>query len=166
VGSQDAPGGEQLAHHGAGVGILVDPLGDDVASACEGLFSRFYTLLGVDVLGGLGHEVHVVLVEEALGQRLEALLLGDGGACAALGPEGEVDVLEDRHGLGGEDALLQIVREQLAFLKRLEDCLPPLVQFVELHKAVSDRGDLHLVEAARGLLAVAGDEGDGGVLFE
>ena len=104
--------------------------------------------------------------KRSVGQRLEALFLGDGGPGAALGPEGQIDVLEHGHRLGGVDLRLQFVRQELALAQGLEDGLAALVQLGELLQAVADGGDGHLVQGAGGLLAVAGDEGDRAPLVE
>ena len=57
------------------------------------------------------------------------------------------------------------VRSSRSF-QGLEDGLAALVQLGELLQAVADGGDGHLVQRARDLLAVAGDEGHRGPLVE
>ena len=107
-----------------------------------------------------------LLGKEKDGQGLEPLLLCDGGPGAALGPEGQIDVLEDRHRLGGANLRLQLFRQELALAQGFEDGLAALVELGELLQAVADRGDGHLVEGARGLFAITGDEGHRAPLVE
>ena len=106
------------------------------------------------------------LGEDALREGFQPLLPGDGCPCPALGTEGEVDVFEDGEGCGGVDFALQFIGEELALGQGLEDRLAPLVEFRELVEAVADRRDRHLVEGARGLFPIAGDEGDRSPLSE
>ena len=68
--------------------------------------------------------------------------------------------------IGGFDLGTQFGREEAAFLQRGEDGFAPFVQFLQGGEAITDGGDRHFVEAPRSFLAVAGDEGDRGVLVE
>ena len=158
-GGDDGLGGEIAADLGARVGVLVDRLGDDVARAGEGRFSVRNLLRGVDVGGGglLGGRVGL-LGEQGHGEGLKPAFAGDHGARAALGAERQIDVLECGNRLGLIDAGGQLVGEQPALLQRFEDRAASGVQLGETREIVAHRGDLHLVELPRGLLAVAGDE--------
>src|SRR5690606_9532582 len=64
------------------------------------------------------------------------------------------------------DLAAEGVGEEAALLERAEDAGPAVVEGGELLQAVADGGDLDLVELAGDLLAVAGDEGDGGAFLE
>ena len=48
----------------------------------------------------------------------------------------------------------------------LDDCILALSNLLQLLTAIADGGNLHFVEAARALLAIAGDEGNGATLVE
>ena len=50
------------------------------------------------------------------------------------------------------------------FFQTVEDRFPAAVQFGQLRKAITDGGDMGLVQAAGDLLAVSCDEGNRGVL--
>ena len=159
--------GEEIAHLRPGLLVFVDPLGDDVPGAGQGILGGLDAFFGIDETGGRGGGVRVFLLgKEKDGQGLEALFLCDGGPGAALGPEGQIDVLEDGHRLGGVNLRLQFFRQELALAQGLEDGLAALVELGELLQAVPDRGDGHLVEGARGLFSIAGDEGHRAPLVE
>ena len=148
-------------HPGPGLFVFIHPFGDDVPGPGKGLLRGGDPLLRIDEGGGLGKRVERLrLGEDAPGEGLQPLLPGHGCPCAALGAEGEVDILEDGEGSRGVDFAPQFIGEELALGERLEDRLAPLVEFRELGEAVADRHDRDLVEGPGGLLPVAGDEGD------
>ncbi len=85
------------------------------ARASSGGLDAFF---GIDEPGGRGGGVRIFLLgKEKDGQGLEPLFLCDGGPGAALGPEGQIDVLEDGHRLGGVDLRLQFFRQELALAR-------------------------------------------------
>jgi hypothetical protein len=171
----DHPGGdhgvllEQRAQAGAGILVVAHALGEDVAGAGEGFLGRGdLGFLVLPVVGDVfaahvrlrGGERHGggILGEEEVGERLETLLLRDGGAGALLGPEGEVNVLQGGDAVGGEDGLFECRGEQGTLLERGEDGGAAFVDGAELLQPVADGEHLHLVEFAGDLLAVARDE--------
>ena len=83
--------------------------------------------------------------------------------CARVRRRGlkQVDVLQLRGVPAVADAPLQFGRELLLLGDGLEDRRLALLQLLELRVEFADACDLHLVEIARPLLAVACDEGDG-----
>ena len=166
LGAEDALGEEEFADLGAGLGVFVDPLGDDVAGAGQGLGHGVDLFFLVDERGGGLVHILDLLFEDQVGQRLQALFLGLGGAGAALGPVGQVDVFQHGHGLGGQDLIFKLVGEFAQFFQRGQDGGAAFVQFAQLVDAVADGGDGHLVQAAGGLFAVAGDERDGGAFIK
>jgi hypothetical protein len=159
--------GERVAQQGAHVGVVGHHLGHDVTGALQGLFGAGHFLLG-------GHEglrlVQRAAVErlgqDAQRQRLEALLLGDGGPRAALLLVRRVEVLEGRLGAACQDALLQLGRELALLLDAGQHRRAALVQLAQVGLSLLDVADLHLVEAARDLFAVARDEGHRGALLQ
>ncbi len=161
----------------AGGGVIAHALGEDVAGAGEGLVGGgdfgndvFAVVGGVftaHIRGGRGGEIDGgVLRPDLVGERLDALFFGDGGAGALLRAERQVDVLEADEGLGVGDLGGERVGEEVALLEGGEDGGSAFVEGGELFEAVADGGDLDLVEFAGHLFAVTGDEGDGGALFE
>ena len=94
------------AEAGAGVFVVADALGDDVAGSGEGfggvLNFRFlvFTVVGgvvmTDEFLGLGDGIGGVgLGEDQFGEGLEALFFGDGGSGSFFRTERKIDVLED-----------------------------------------------------------------------
>ena len=158
---------EERAQLGAQVGVLGDLLRDDVARAGErglgvGDLLRLVDVGRGDLLWGEGR----LLGEQVGGERGEAALAGDLGAGAALGAVGQVDVLEAGERLAGLDLRAELVGKEAALLERGEDGGAAVVERAEAVEGVANRGDRDLVELAGGLLAVAGDEGDGGAALE
>ena len=159
---------------GACGGIVVDPLGKDVACSGEdGGHAIDRRGLGIDGDGvpdiggcerlGVGGRI---LCPENFGKRLQTEFLGDGRSRPFSRLEGEVDVLEGIQGGGALDLGSEFLGQEFALLEGGDDRLAPLVEGLKLLEAVADRGDLHLIEFASALLAVTGDEGDGGPLLE
>ncbi len=166
--AQQPLGRQHAAELGALGGALGQALGQDVAGAGEGGRGVLHPLAGVDeggrqllrqvARGGAG--------EEGVGQRLQPLLAGDLGAGAPLGLVGEVEVLEVLLGHGGADRGLQLVRELPLLADALQDGVAALGELQEVLPALEEGLELQVLEAARGLLAVAGHEGDGRPLGE
>ena len=161
----DGRAAEGATHLLARAFVLADHLGNDVLSPTESGFGRGDGIATNKTLSGsLG--VALTLLEQDLGQRLQALLAGHLGTGAALGAERQVDVLQ----LGGiprlVDALLQLGRQLVLLADGLQDGLLAAGQLAQLVELLADGGYLHFVEAAGALLAVAGNEGNGAPLLE
>ena len=141
-------------------GVLADLLGDDVARAGQRLLDRRH--LGVEeALGQLFQRHAHLLRRHQLSQRLQPTLAGHRGAGAALGPVGQVEVLDLLQGGRALDAGPQL-RCQLALLvDGGQHGLLALVQVAQVAQPRLHQAQLHLVQPAGGLLAVAGDEGNG-----
>ena len=159
-GRGDRGGGrEELADLRAGVGVLVDHLGDDVARAGERRLGVRHLLGGIDIGGrGLLGDGDVLLREERERERLEAPLAGDHGARAPLGTIRQVKILQRGHRLGQRDLLREFVGEQSPLLEGIENRLAPRIELGEPGEGVANRGDLDLVELPGGLFAIARDE--------
>ena len=125
-------------------------------------------LLGVEELLGGGGEVRQRLVADPdpQGQGLQSLLAGVGGLGLLLGLVGEVQVLEPLGVVGGADGVAELLGELALGLDGPEDRLLPLGQLAEAGDPELDLPDGHLVEIARPLLPVAGDEGHRVALVE
>ena len=158
---------EQRAQLLAGVLVLADLLGDDVAGAGQRRLGVRHVLLRIDETRGFGLGVGgLVLGRQEQRERFQTALAGHGGAGAALGAEREVDVFQLGHGAGADNLGLQLIGQELALVERLQDGLAALVEGGEVGQAITDGGDLDLVEAAGHLLAVARDERHRGALGE
>ena len=153
----------QLPQALADVRVVGDALGDDVAGSLEGVLRRLHPLLRVDKgPGGLLRRRAVRgLGEEQLGQRLQPLFAGHGGAGAALLLIGAVEILHLRQGGGGVDGGGELLRQLALALDGGLDLLPPLVQIAQVLQPVGQGAQGGIVHGPVELLAVAGDEGDG-----
>ncbi len=158
---------ERLAHELADLVVLRDALGADVAGAGERCEDVGHLFCGVDE--GFCFVVRLAvegLRPQAIGERFEAALAGDDGAGAFLRLVGEVEVFELGLCLDFEELLFQVVGELALAADLGEHCGAALFELLDVAGALLDGADLHLVEVACGLLAVAGDERDGGALGE
>ena len=118
--------------------------------------------LRVHERGGGGLRVDPGLGEQHHRQGLEAFFPSRHGARPTLGAEGQIDVLQRGHGLGRQHHLLERLGQVAVGFQRLEDGGAAVLQLMEFVHPVADGSDCDLVQAARGLLAVAGDERDRG----
>ena len=121
---------------------------------------------GIQVLRSQRGGIASRIGQDAVRKRFQAGLAGDLGARAALGLVRRVQVFQALLGIGGGDFLLQFGR-QLALLRNgLEDgsaALFELAQVAQAHFQIAQHG---IVQAARGFLAIAGDEGHGGAVIQ
>jgi hypothetical protein len=104
--------------------------------------------------------------EDGIGQRLQPVLARDHRLGAALGLVGQIDVLKLRLGLGTCDGFRQNLGQLALILDRIQDRLAPRLHLAQIGQAIRQGAQLGVVEAAGHLLAVAGDEGDGGALIQ
>ena len=107
-----------------------------------------------------------LLIPEIIRERLQALFPRDHGLGAALGLVGKVQIFELTLVERLVDARLQLVGQLALFLNGGEDGLFAGNQLAEIEELFFDGADLDFVEIAGRLLAIAGDEGDGGALVQ
>jgi hypothetical protein len=100
--------------------------------------------------------------EQLVGQRLYAEFLGDLALGAALLLEGQVDVFQFLLGRRGGDLRAQSIGQLALLVDGLEHCGAAVFQLAQVGQARLQLAQLNVVQAARGLLAVARDEGHGG----
>ncbi len=141
----DAFLGEGAAHESADFGVVRQAFGQDVARELQ-VFARAFEGRAVP---------------DGVRQGFEAFFLRDLGAGAAFGLVGLVEVLERGLLVAGGYLRLQLVRQLALFVDGLEDGLLAGLEVGVVGQALLDLADLHFVEVAVRLLAVAGDEGDG-----
>ncbi len=116
--------------------VVADLLGQDVPRARQSVVRGRHFLFGVDVLFRFGLHVPLgQLQQQPQGQGFQAPFLGDGGAGAALGPEGAVNILQLGQGLGLLQGQGQLVRQHALFLQGLYDFLPALFQIAQIFQA-------------------------------
>lgn len=144
--------------------VFAHSLGDDVLGASQRCLHVGHVALDEALcrLSGVG----LALQQEDRGQRFQSLLPRHLRPGAPPRLEGQVDVLQLRGVPAVADAPLQFGRELFLLGDGLEDRRLALLQLLELRVEFADACDLHLVEVARPLLAVACDEGDGAALVE
>src|SRR5690606_13766591 len=88
------------------------------------------------------------------------------GAGATLGLEGKVEILELGLRAGGGDADVELVGELALPADLLADGGAPRLQLAQVGEPLLELAQLRIVEAARHLLAVAGDEWNGRPLVD
>ena len=156
--------GSQVGHV---LRVLRHRLGHDVGRPGERLLRRVEPGLGglgrhkgrgrLERAALLGRDLHDDHVGERLQPRL-AGLLGAGHALLAVGLVEVLDALE----LGGRANLrLELGGELALGVDENDDILLALLEVAQVGKAVVERAQGDVVHAARRLLAVARDEGDG-----
>ena len=148
------------------VGVLGEALEQDGAGTLQRRVHRGDALLGINK--GLRRLLRIALGvgEQGLGQGLQAGFTGDLGLGAPLGLVGQIKVLKPRLGLSREDLAAERIVELALALDAREDGRAPLLQLAQVAQALVERAQLRVVEGARGLLAVARDEGDRGAAVE
>jgi hypothetical protein len=99
--------------------------------------------------------------EQRVGERLEAGLARDLRLRAALRLVRQVEVLEARLRVGRTDLGLERGFELALLGDRREHGVAPLLELAQVAQALVEQAQLRVVEAARGLLAVARDERHG-----
>ena len=104
--------------------------------------------------------------EQPVGQRFEAVLAGDLRLGAPLGLVGQIDVLEPRLGVGCADLRFERGVELALGADGIEDRFAAFLQLAQVAQPFFERAQLRIVERARRLLAVAGDERHGRAAVE
>ena len=157
-----------MAQKLANVGVVADGFGEDVARAFERLLHAGDAFFGIDERRGKCFERRAgrLLIPEIVRERLQAFFARDHGLGAALGLVREVEIFQLALVEGLLDTRLQLVGQLALFLNGGEDGLLARNQLAEIEQLFFDGADLDLVEVAGRLLAVAGDEGDGGAFVE
>ena len=145
-----------------GLAVLAHLFGDDVLGSLQRLLDRGHAVAHKPLRGG--PRVLLALQHDECGQGLQTFLAGHLGAGPAAGLVGQIEVLQLRGVPTLLYALAQGFGEFSLFADGSQDGFLALLQFAELVVQVADGRNLHFVESARTLLAVAGDEGNGAAL--
>ena len=150
------------------LGVLGHRLGHDVGGAGERLFGRVEAGLLVDVCRGgvecaaLGRGLH----DDHVGEWLQACLAGLLCASHALFAVGLVEVLDTLELRGLANLLLEFGRELALGVDEQNDVLFALFKIAQVGQALVEGAQGDVIHAARGLLAVARDKGDGVALVD
>ena len=148
--------------------VLGYRLGHDVRRASERLLGRVEAGLLVDVFCGgvecaaLGRRLH----DDHVGKRLQARLAGLLRAGHALFAVWLVKVLDALELCGLANLLLEFGREFALGVDEQNDVLFTLLKIAQVGQALVEGAQGDVVHAARCLLAVARDKGDGVVLVD
>jgi hypothetical protein len=102
---------------------------------------------------------HIGLLRpQVLRQRLQALFARDGGLGAALGLVGQIEIFELALVERGFDARLQFVGQLALLGNGGQNGFAAVGEIAEVGQLLFDVANLHFVQIAGGLLAVARDE--------
>ena len=137
-------------------------LGHDVAGAGEGRLGRGKAALGIDVACRRRERVLPLrrLHENEVGEGLQAGVARLGGTGGALFTERLVEVLHTLQRRRLFDARPQLIGELALAVDHRDDVGLALLEVAQVGQAVVKRTQRDVIHTARGLLAVAGDEGD------
>ena len=163
---QPAPRPHPLAQLADQVGVLGEALDQDRPGTVQRGRHVGDAPLGVHERGRRRLRVHRRVVQQAVGERLQAGLPRDLRLGPALRFVRQVDVLQPGLRVGLRDPGRQLVVELALGADRFEDGGPPLVQLAQVPQAFLQGAQLGVVERAGRLLPVPGDEGHGGPAVE
>ena len=162
AGAQHAGRPVEIPKARAGLGVVAEPLGENIASPGQGgghvgqLLRRIHE--GGRHVQGIQRRL---LGEDAIRQRLQPRLLGNHRPGAALRTVRREQILKGGKRVGRAKGHLQRLGEEVSLGQRFHDRLAPLLHFDHLRHAIADGGHGHLVESTSGLLAVPGNERNG-----
>ena len=143
------------------VGVFREALHQDGARAFQRSGAVCHLLVRIDEACGDGLRIVFGLRQQQFGQGLQSGFLGDLGLGAALRLERQVDVFQTSLAVGGKDRSLQRRVELTLFADRIEDGGATRFKLTQVSQALFEVAQLRVIEAARHLLAVPGDKGNG-----
>ena len=164
LAAHDGPTTKDIAHPFACRGVLADLLRHDVAGASQCFPDILHVTLDEALGSGLG--VTLALQKKQRGERLKATLTCHLRLRPAARLIGKIDVFQFGCVPAVIDALDKRVSEFALILNRTDDGLLAFLHVLQLMVHVADGGNLNLVQSARALLAVAGDEGNRAALVK
>ena len=151
------------AQAGDVLGVVGDDLGHDVLRALQRILGRGVSRFRVHEAGGQGQRVlcAAALREDEQRERLEPGVARLRGAGGALLPVRLVQVLDALHDRGLVDLRAQVGRELALLLDGAQHLVLAGFEVAHVAQALVQIAQRRIVDAAGGLLAVAGDERDG-----
>ena len=149
------------------VGRIRDRLGNDVLCSVDGVLRRFHALFFRNECCGAFQKRHIGrLPKDQLRQRLQAFLLGDGGAGPSLRLVGTVKILHHHQRQGILDLLLQLRRQSALLLDAFQNCGLALLQIPEIGEALVQISQLFVIQGAGDLFPVSCDKRYGAALVD
>ena len=149
----------------AKVGVFGDLFGEDVAGSSQRSGDVGNILVGLHERGGcLFHVPAEGLAANQRSQRLEPPLFGQRCSRATLRFVRQIQVFQDSFGLDLPEVPEQLGAELALFFDLRDDRSAPLLELRKIGLALRDAADLHLIQPAGGLLAVAGNERNRGAV--
>ena len=118
-GGQQAAGPHLLAQRAEQVGVLRKAFNQNGASAVERGGRIAHLLVGIDEGFGQHERLALGLGQQQVGERLQPRLFGDLGLGAALRLERQIDVLQARLAVGGEDGRFECCIELALLADRI-----------------------------------------------
>ena len=166
-GGKDAPTLRHGAHIAADRGRVGETLRQNVTGPLDGFFhSRDALFLGKIGLCLLFQGLFRLLGPQNVRQTAQPLLHGDGRAGGPLRPERTVQVVEGDAGLRSFDGSPQLLGQLSLGLDGLQDLLFLFLQVSQRGQSHSQSTQLFVVQRARGLFPVAGDERNGAAFVD
>ena len=138
-------------------------LGQQMADAQQHFAGRKQLVVGRNEIGRSVVQVRRggSCVEHFANQRLQAPFAGNRRQCSLLGLVRKIKVFQPFGGRSGLDVRRQFLGQLPLRLDRLEDRLLPLGQHRSPRDRLLDTANLLVVQTARLILAITGNEGDG-----
>ncbi len=158
----------RAADIGAKVRLVRDLLGDDVGGAGKSLLRRVHAEVLRDRGIGTGYisgsfcfqRGSCILCEYIFRERCKALFPGNAGSRLPLRPIRAVEVVDSNLRFGIFYLRSEFIREFSLFLNRRKDLCLLLFERAKISELFGEGAQLLVVQRARCLLAVAGDEGN------
>src|SRR5690606_34583270 len=167
AGAHDPSSPIFLAHEGSHAGVLDDALHHDVARSAEGGSNVGHVPAWIHERQRLPLRIPSGwLLQDAASQRLETALSSHRRLGAALGTKRQVEVFELGFGRTSEHSGAQVRVELALLLQGTQNGPTTGVKLLQRGVPFCERAELHLVQSAGALLAVARNERDRGPLPE
>ena len=123
-------------------------------------------LLRIDIGGRRRFGYELRILQQGARQRLEPGLPGDLRPRAPLRLVGQIQIFEPRLRVGGVERRGQLRRELPLRRDAFDDRGAPIVELSQVRQPLGECAQLRVVEPAGCFLAIAGDEGHGGLVVE
>ena len=163
---QAAAGPHGVAKSANEVGVLGKTFDQDGPGALQNGRRVRHTPVRIDEGGRRDVWVDRRIAKQASGEGLESGLPGHLGLAVTLGLKGQIDVLKPYFGIGCHDPSPQSIVELALGHDRLQDRLTPRLQLSQVSQPFLQHAQLGVVEGARHLLAISGNEWNGGPAVE
>ena len=150
-----------IAHVRQQVGIFGMSLGQDIPGSVQGGLRIGHPRVGIEVAFGQLCRIAGGIGQDCVGKGFKAGLACDLCPRAAFRFVRGVEVFESLFGIGLADLLGELRRELLLFGDGRQDRSPAILKLTQVEQTCVEIAQDRVIEAARGLLAIARDERDG-----